>query len=136
MKLLLDTNVFIWLNDSPQRVDEQVMSILANPDNDLFLSLTSLWEMQIKIQLGKLQLSDSLPEILKTQQVENNLELLRISLEHVLALESLPHHHKDPFDQLVRSLTITQLEALGDALLDFSGMADLAVWFEANSSPN
>jgi PIN domain nuclease of toxin-antitoxin system len=83
MRLLLDTNVFIWLNDSPQRIGEKVMSIVANPDNDLFLSLTSIWEMQIKIQLGKLQLSDSLPEILKTQQIENNLELLTIALEHV-----------------------------------------------------
>jgi PIN domain nuclease of toxin-antitoxin system len=54
------------------------MSIVTNPDNDLFLSLTSIWEMQIKIQLGKLHLSDSLPEILKTQQMENNLELLTI----------------------------------------------------------
>jgi PIN domain nuclease of toxin-antitoxin system len=44
MRLLLDTNVFIWLNDSPQRINEKVMSILANPDNDLFLSLTSIWE--------------------------------------------------------------------------------------------
>ena len=49
MKLLLDTNVFIWLNDAPQRVRAQVMTIIANPDNDLFLSLTSIWEMQIKI---------------------------------------------------------------------------------------
>jgi PIN domain nuclease of toxin-antitoxin system len=59
MKLLLDTNVFIWLNEAPHRVKEQVMTIVANPDNDLFLSLTSIWEMQIKIQLGKLQLNDA-----------------------------------------------------------------------------
>lgn len=69
MKLLLDTNVFIWLNDSPHRVREQVMTVIANPDNDLFLSLTSIWEMQIKIQLGKLELSDSLPDILKTPKI-------------------------------------------------------------------
>jgi PIN domain nuclease of toxin-antitoxin system len=113
MRLLLDTNVFIWLNDSPQRIGEQVMSIVANPDNDLFLSLTSIWEMQIKIQLGKLQLSDSLPEILKTQQVENNLELMTIALEHVWALDSLPYHHKDPFDRLI----IAQAQAEGMTLV-------------------
>jgi PIN domain nuclease of toxin-antitoxin system len=50
MKLLLDTNVFIWLNDAPHRVRESVMNVIANPDNDLCLSLTSIWEMQIKIQ--------------------------------------------------------------------------------------
>ncbi len=121
MKLLLDTNVFIWLNDSPQRVSEQVMSVVANPNNDLFLSLTSIWEMQIKIQLGKLQLNDSLPEILKTQQVENNLELLTISLEHVLALESLPHHHKDPFDRLL----IAQAQTEEMTLVSADGMFGL-----------
>jgi PIN domain nuclease of toxin-antitoxin system len=118
MRLLLDTNVFIWLNDSPQRIGEQVMSIVANPDNDLFLSLTSIWEMQIKIQLGKLQLSDSLPEILKTQQVENNLELLTIDLEHVWALDSLPYHHKDPFDRLI----IAQAQAEGMTLVSADGI--------------
>jgi PIN domain nuclease of toxin-antitoxin system len=94
------------------------MSILANPDNDLFLSLTSIWEMQIKIQLGKLQLSDSLPEILKTQQVENNLELLTIALEHVWALDSLPDHHKDPFDRLL----IAQAQTEGMTLVSADGI--------------
>jgi PIN domain nuclease of toxin-antitoxin system len=49
MKLLLDTNVFIWLNDAPHRVRAQVMTVIANPDNDLFFSLTS--NLEIKIQL-------------------------------------------------------------------------------------
>jgi PIN domain nuclease of toxin-antitoxin system len=101
MKLLLDTNVFIWLNDAPHRVREQVMTVIAHPDNDLFLSLTSIWEMQIKIQLGKLELSDSLPDILKTQQVENNLQFLTINLNHIWSLENLPNHHRDPFDRLL-----------------------------------
>lgn len=118
MKILLDTNVFIWLNDSPQRVSGKVMSIVANPENHLFLSLISIWEMQIKIQLGKLQLSDALPEIVRTQQVENNLELLTISLEHIWALDSLPYHHKDPFDRLL----IAQTKAEGMTLVSADGI--------------
>ncbi len=118
MKILLDTNVFIWLNDSPQRVSGKVMSIVANPENHLFLSLISIWEMQIKIQLGKLQLSDALPEIVRTQQVENNLELLTISLEHIWALDSLPYHHKDPFDRLL----IAQAKAEGMTLVSADGI--------------
>jgi PIN domain nuclease of toxin-antitoxin system len=101
MKLLLDTNVFIWLNDAPHRVRDQVMTVIANPDNDLFFSLTSIWEVQIKIQLGKLELSDALPDILKTQQVENNLQVLTIDLNHIWSLENLPNHHRDPFDRLL-----------------------------------
>jgi PIN domain nuclease of toxin-antitoxin system len=108
MKLLLDTNVFIWLNDAPHRLREQVMTVVANPDNDLFLSLTSIWEMQIKIQLGKLQLNDPLPNILRTQQVENNLQILTINLNHIWSLENLPYHHRDPFDRLLIAQTQTE----------------------------
>jgi PIN domain nuclease of toxin-antitoxin system len=74
MRLLLDTNIFIWLNDSPQRIPERIMSIVSDPDNDLSLSLVSVWEMQVKIQLGKLQLQDSLPEILTTNSPDRFME--------------------------------------------------------------
>jgi PIN domain nuclease of toxin-antitoxin system len=121
MKLLLDTNVFIWLNDSPHRVREQVMTVIANPDNDLFLSLTSIWEMQIKIQLGKLELSDALPDILRTQQVDNNLQILTIDLSHIWALGNLPYHHRDPFDRLL----IAQAQIEGMTLVSADRIFDL-----------
>jgi PIN domain nuclease of toxin-antitoxin system len=121
MKLLLDTNVFIWLNDAPHRVKDRVMTVIANPDNDLFLSLTSIWEMQIKIQLGKLELSDALPDILKTQQVENNLQVLTIDLNHIWALENLPNHHRDPFDRLL----IAQAQTEGMTLVSADGVFEM-----------
>jgi PIN domain nuclease of toxin-antitoxin system len=121
MKLLLDTNVFIWLNDAPHRVRDRVMTVIANPDNDLFLSLTSIWEMQIKIQLGKLELSDSLPDILKTQQVENNLQILTINLKHIWSLENLPNHHRDPFDRLL----IAQAQTEDMTLVSADGIFEL-----------
>lgn len=105
MKLLLDTNIFIWLNDAPQRIPERIMSIVTDPDNNLSLSLVSIWEMQIKIQLGKLQLQDSLQQILATQQSENDLQILTIELVHILRLADLPHHHRDPFDRLIIAQT-------------------------------
>jgi PIN domain nuclease of toxin-antitoxin system len=120
VKLLLDTNVFIWLNDAPHRVRESVMSIIANPDNDLCLSLASIWEMQIKIQLGKLELSDALPDILRTQQVDNNLQVLIINLNHIWALENLPYHHRDPFDRLL----IAQAQTEGMTLVSADGVFD------------
>jgi PIN domain nuclease of toxin-antitoxin system len=121
MKLLLDTNVFIWLNDAPHRVRDRVITVIANPDNDLFLSLTSIWEMQIKIQLGKLELSDSLPDILKTQQVENNIQILTINLNHIWSLENLPNHHRDPFDRLL----IAQAQTEDMTLVSADGMFEL-----------
>ena len=101
MNLLLDTNIFIWLNDSPQRIPDRIMSIVTDPTNNLSLSLVSVWEMQIKIQLGKLELQDSLQQILTTQHSDNNLQILGIDLSHILRLASLPHHHRDPFDRLL-----------------------------------
>jgi PIN domain nuclease of toxin-antitoxin system len=121
MKLLLDTNVFIWLNDAPSRVKDRVMTVIANPDNNLFLSLTSIWEMQIKIQLGKLELSDALPDILKTQQVENNLQVLTIDVNHIWSLENLPNHHRDPFDRLL----IAQAQTEGMTLVSADGIFEL-----------
>jgi PIN domain nuclease of toxin-antitoxin system len=121
MKLLIDTNVFIWLNDAPHRVSESVMDVIANLDNDLFLSLTSIWEMQIKIQLGKLELSDALPDILSTQQIDNNLQVLTINLDHIWALENLPYHHRDPFDRLL----ISQAQVEGMIMISADGLFSL-----------
>ena len=101
MNLLLDTNIFIWLNDSPQRIPDRIMLIVTDSTNNLSLSLVSVWELQIKIQLGKLELQDSLQQILTTQHSDNNLQILGIDLSHILRLASLPHHHRDPFDRLL-----------------------------------
>ena len=118
MNLLLDTNIFIWLNDSPQRIPDRIMSIVTDPTNNLSLSLVSVWEMQIKIQLGKLELQDSLQQILTTQHSDNNLQILGIDLSHILRLASLPHHHRDPFDRLL----IAQAQAEDLTLVSADGV--------------
>jgi len=67
LNILLDTNVFIWISGFPDQVSEKAMILLSDPDNRLVLSMVSIWEMQIKIQLGKLRLNAPLPELLATQ---------------------------------------------------------------------
>ena len=67
----------------------------------MLFSVASAWEMQIKIQLGKLKLGLPLAELIENQQRVNSLEILHIGLEHVLALDQLPSVHKDPFDRLL-----------------------------------
>jgi PIN domain nuclease of toxin-antitoxin system len=69
--------------------------------NTLLLSVASIWEMQIKLQLGKLKLNLPLTELLTSQQQTNHIEVLPITLIHILALENLPNQHKDPFDRLL-----------------------------------
>ena len=100
MKLLLDTHIFIWWADQPEKLSPDALSALEDEANELLLSVASVWEMQIKIQLGKLKLSLPLKNLLKNQQETNDLRVLPVTLAHVLALDALTFHHKDPFDRL------------------------------------
>lgn len=102
MKYILDTHTFIWWNDDPQLLSEKVVTLCEDPSNKLFVSLASVWEMQIKLQLQKLKLSASLESIIEQQQA-NNIELLTLTTQHILNLSTLPMHHKDPFDRLIIS---------------------------------
>lgn len=70
-------------------------------NNEIYLSIVSLWEMQIKIQLGKLRLNQRLSETIEIQQRDNNINILPISIDHVCLLEQLPNHHRDPFDRML-----------------------------------
>jgi PIN domain nuclease of toxin-antitoxin system len=101
MRLLLDTHIFIWWDSEPGKLAPHVLVLCQDRINTLLLSVVSVWEMQIKLQLGKLRLRRSLADIIESQQRINNIEVLPVQLAHVLALDNLPPHHKDPFDRLL-----------------------------------
>ena len=103
MKLLFDTHAFLWWDSEPQRLSEFALDACTDPSNEIYLSVASLWEMQIKMGLGKLHLRLSLENILQHQQSQNGLQLLPILPSHIFALSSLPTFHKDPFDRLLVS---------------------------------
>ncbi len=101
MKLLLDTHTFIWWDLEPGQLSPRGLSLCQNASNQMVLSVASVWEMQIKIQLGKLQFPKPLRQMIAEQQEANQMEILPVALEHVLALAGLPMLHKDPFDRLI-----------------------------------
>lgn len=101
MRYLLDTHAFIWLDNDPEKLSPRVAAICANPETSLFLSMASIWEMQIKVQLGKLTLPASIELIIRQQMADNRIRLLPIEFNHILQLDQLPFHHKDPFDRLL-----------------------------------
>ena len=103
MRLLLDTHTFIWMDDAPSRLPQRVQRALEDIDNGLLLSLVSVWEIQIKAQLGRLNIQNSVANLVERHQESNGIELLPITLPHVLALSELPPHHGDPFDRLLIS---------------------------------
>ncbi len=75
MKLLLDTHVFIWWDSEPARLSPRALALCQDRQNTLLLSVVSLWEMQIKFQLGKLKLALPLKEIVEGQRRTNNVEI-------------------------------------------------------------
>ena len=101
MKLLLDTHAFIWWANEPEKLSEKALAACQDENNTLLLSVVSVWEMQIKMQLGKLKISCPIEELIKRQQQANGLQILSIELAHVLSLSNLRSHHKDPFDRLL-----------------------------------
>ena len=100
MKLLLDTHTFLWfLDDSPQL--SQKGKALLEADNELLLSVASLWEIAIKLRLGKLTVAVPI-EVLMTQQLtQNDIALLPITVAPLIVVSTLPLHHRDPFDRLL-----------------------------------
>ena len=112
MKGLLDTHTFIWWDSDPAKLSAPVLAFLKDPANTVMLSVVSVWEMLIKLQLGKLTLGAPLGTILGQQQA-NGIQILPITLPHVLALQGLPSPHKDPFDRLL----VAQANVEGATLL-------------------
>lgn len=100
MKLLLDTHAFIWWDNEPEKLSRKALQACLNPDNVVALSLASVWELQIKMQVGKLTLRLPLAEVLSSQQ-QNGITIELITMEDILGLSSLPMLHRDPFDRLL-----------------------------------
>ena len=101
MKLLIDTHAFLWLMGEPEKLSRKALEACKDRGNELYLSVVSAWEIEIKLQLGKLRLGLPLRTIIGQQQEKNALQILPVKLEHVLALRDLPAHHTDPFDRLL-----------------------------------
>ncbi|MCI5162656.1 MAG: type II toxin-antitoxin system VapC family toxin [Candidatus Electrothrix sp. AX5] len=101
MKILFDTHAFIWWDSNISRLSPEALQLCQNQENIILLSTVSIWEMQIKHQLGKLKLNLPLNDIVEAQQKTNGIEILPVIPPHVFALDSLPLHHKDPFDRLL-----------------------------------
>ena len=120
MSILLDTHILLWWDSDPSRLTPTASALCHDPANTLVVSHVSAWEMQIKRQLGKLDMRLPLADLLDEQRATNGIELLPISLSHILALGDLPPHHKDPFDRLL----IAQANVEGLALLSADGVFD------------
>jgi PIN domain nuclease of toxin-antitoxin system len=101
MSLLLDTHAFLWWDESPKKLSKSAFAAIEDDANEIYLSQISIWEIQIKMQLGKLTLRSELKDIVAQETQDNGIKLLSLNTAHIYHLDSLPAHHKDPFDRLL-----------------------------------
>jgi PIN domain nuclease of toxin-antitoxin system len=110
MRVLLDTQCWLWMQAEPDRFSSETRKLLLDPDNELFLSAASSWEIAIKYALGKLPLPEPPSTYVPSRLRSSGVIGLAIEHAHALHVESLPSHHRDPFDRLL--VAQAQLEAL------------------------
>jgi PIN domain nuclease of toxin-antitoxin system len=101
VKLLLDSNVFIFIVQQPDRLPERTRAAIVDPANTRYLSLITPWELQIKSSLAKFRLEKPIREIVQREVDTGTVQLLPLTLDHIDALSQLPNHHRDPFDRLL-----------------------------------
>jgi PIN domain nuclease of toxin-antitoxin system len=115
MRLLLDTHIFIWFVLSPRQLSATALAAIQDPNNQIFVSLVSAWEMSIKSGKGKLSLTQPIEPFVEDQAQHNRFEILPITLSHIAAVERLPQHHGDPFDRLLIAQSIVEAMPLVSA---------------------
>jgi PIN domain nuclease of toxin-antitoxin system len=103
VNLLLDTHVFLWWMRDPARLSERVRAAVAESRNHVWFSAVSAWEIVIKAGLGRLegQSPDAWAEILRAEVKRSHFLVLPVTMDHALAVGSLPTPHTDPFDRLL-----------------------------------
>ena len=112
MKLLLDTHAFIWWVSAPQQLSPAVLSAFCDPANQMLVSVVSVWEIQIKVQLRKLTIGQGIQQTMQSQLDASLLDLLPLELNHIYALERIPVVRRDPFDRILAAQAISEMATL------------------------
>ncbi len=100
MRYLIDTHTFLWFIENSPQLSAGAKNLLES-DVDVLLSVASLWEIAIKVSIGKLSLPDAYERFTPQQIAAYDIEVLPIKVEHLSVVAALPFHHRDPFDRLI-----------------------------------
>ncbi len=110
MRILLDTQVWLWMLAAPERLSEPSRGLVVATDNELLLSAASAWEITIKYGLGKLRLPEAPGDLIPRLMTRTGITPLPVHHRHALHVATLPPRHRDPFDRLL--VAQAQLEGL------------------------
>jgi len=107
MKYIIDTHTFIWFTEGSPELSLRAKNIISDKNNQIFLSVGSLWEISIKTALGKLEVFADY-ELIIDDVIGNDIEILPINFAHTVIQNKLPFHHRDPFDRIIASQAIVE----------------------------
>ena len=97
MRLLIDSNAFLWWSEASPRLGTSARQAIGDPANEVVISIAALWEITIKTSLGKL----TVPSNIETMVMTQGFSVLHIDFDHLRRVAALPRIHKDPFDRLI-----------------------------------
>ena len=135
MKLLIDTHCWLWWFGDAAHLNRDAQQLIAEPENTVYLSSASSWEIAVKSSLGKLKLPESPERYVPARLASQGMLGLPIEHVHALRVFALPHHHRDPFDRLI----VAQAQVEGLAVLTADPNIALydvrAIWGGQGASP-
>jgi PIN domain nuclease of toxin-antitoxin system len=128
VKLLLDTHAFLWWVEGTPALGRRARAEVSDPDNEVYFSVASCWELAIKLSLGKLRLTQSLERFIPEQLTRNGFALCGLEFRHVAAVAGLPFHHRDPFDRVLAAQALLDGLAIVSADRVFRKYGVAVVW--------
>jgi len=120
MNLLLDTHAFLWFIDGSAKLSQRARELIEDQGNAKLVSVASLWEMGLKMSLGRLELAQPFGDLIPRQMELNGFGLLPVRISHIARIISLPFQHRDPFDRMIvaqcvaEGLSVVSLDSVYD----------------------
>ncbi len=133
MKLLLDTHCWLWWFAQPEKLSEEAIAHIADETNELWFSVASVWEMGIKVAIGKLPLPEPIDGYISSRMIQLDVRYLQITAPHALRVAELPLHHRDPFDRMLIAQAQIEEMTLVSADSMFKQYSDISLLWAANS---
>jgi PIN domain nuclease of toxin-antitoxin system len=127
MELLLDTHALLWFYSGDSALSDKAQRLIRGSGTRCYLSVASLWEITIKLGLGKLKLDSGIADLFHFIE-RNHIEVLQIEFEHLIQLQQLPDIHRDPFDRLIISQARAENLPVVSKDLFFSSYDVVTVW--------
>lgn len=128
MRVLLDTHSFLWFVTADPKLSATAERLISESENEVLVSVASVWEIAIKVSLGRLPLSEPIERFVPDQLRRNGFDILPIETSHTFEVARLEFHHRDPFDRLLIAQSLVENLPLVSADSLFDRYAVQRIW--------